>query len=77
MSAIDPYTERFVIIGWTAFFQFVPPDARPHLLRPICRSFASEAEARAWLAEVRATPYAATVEIASCVVPVRRRRPYT
>ncbi len=74
MPAIAPHTERFPIVGWTAFFQFVPPDARPHLLRPISRSFATEAEARAWVDEVRAnTPPRA--EIAACVVPVRRERP--
>jgi hypothetical protein len=71
MSAISPYAEQFPIIGWQAFFQFVPEHSRMYLPRPISRSFATEAEAREWVAEVRRnTP--ATTEIASCVVPVRR-----
>ena len=65
---IDPHTERFPIIGWVAHFQFVPPDARPRLLRPISRSFPTEADGRAWLAEVRLC--APTVEIIACVCPV-------
>jgi hypothetical protein len=71
MLAIEPHTERFPIIGWVAYFQFVPEHSRVHLPRPISRSFATEIEAREWVAEVRRnTP--ATTEIASCVVPVRR-----
>jgi hypothetical protein len=74
MLATEPHAERFPIIGWQAFFQFIPPDARPLLPRPISRSFATETEAREWVAEVRRnTPV--TTEIAACVVPVRRERP--
>jgi hypothetical protein len=71
MLAIEPHTERFPIVGWTAYFQFVPEHSCVYLPRPISRSFATEIEAREWVAKVRRnTP--ATTEIAACVVPVRR-----
>jgi hypothetical protein len=70
MPAIAPHSEQFPIIGYVAYFAFVPEQARLHLPRPISRSFATEAEARAWVAEVRRNT-APNVEIAACVVPVR------